>query len=160
MTGPRRDRDQRGRARNARPRDAYGRPLPRDVVGVEGIPDDLVLPPAEALGAAQALLDEGRPFAAHEVLEGAWKTAPEEHRALWQGLAQVAVGLTHLQRGNRVGAARLLRRGAARVLPYAGQAPHDIDASGVAAFAERAAGGLEAEDTGTGPALPELRLRR
>ena len=36
-------------------------------------------------------------------------------RKLWQGLAQLCVGLTHLQRGNRVGAARLMRRGAGRL---------------------------------------------
>jgi len=63
-----RDRDAAGRARNARPRDGLGRPLPRGAAGDERIPDDLVLPPAQALGLAQQLLDEGRPFHAHEVL--------------------------------------------------------------------------------------------
>ena len=40
---------------------------------------------------------------------------PAQERLLWQGLAQVCVGLTHLQRGNPVGGARLLRRGADRL---------------------------------------------
>jgi len=40
---------------------------------------------------------------------------PDDERALWQGLAQICVGLTHLQRGNLVGAGRLLRRGAGRL---------------------------------------------
>ncbi len=62
-----RDRDAAGRARNARPRDGLGRPLPRGAAGDERIPDDLVLPPPEALRLAQQLLDEGRPFHAHEV---------------------------------------------------------------------------------------------
>ena len=33
MTGQARDRDPAGRPRNARPRDAFGRPLPRAVAG-------------------------------------------------------------------------------------------------------------------------------
>ncbi|MGZ4594906.1 MAG: DUF309 domain-containing protein, partial [Actinomycetes bacterium] len=85
---PARDRDVRGRALNARPRDGLGRPLPRGSEGVERVPEDLVLPPLESLAEAQRLLDAGRPFHAHEVLEGTWKAAPEAERDLWQGLAQ------------------------------------------------------------------------
>lgn len=136
--GPGRDRDQAGRPRNSRPRDALGRPLPRGETGAERVPEDLSLPPADALGLAQHLLDSGRPFGAHEVLEASWKQAPQPERELWRGLAQVAVGLTHVQRGNARGAVALLRRGADRVSGYAGTAPHGIDAAGVA----RAAGGL------------------
>jgi hypothetical protein len=40
------------------------------------------------------------PFAAHEVLEARWKAGPDEERDLWQGLAQICVGLTHAARGN------------------------------------------------------------
>ena len=69
--------------------------------------------PAETLAEAQRLLDAGRPFHAHEVLEDAWKTGPAEQRDLWRGLAQLAVGLTHAARGNRAGARTLLHRGAA-----------------------------------------------
>jgi len=121
MTSPdvNRERDQTGRPRNARPRDELGRPLPRGDSGVVGIPDDLVLTPQESLTEAQRLLDEGRPFHAHEVLEAAWKSAPDAERDLWQGLAQLAVGLTHALRGNTVGAATLLRRGADRISGYA-----------------------------------------
>jgi len=73
---------------------------------------------------ARRLVQEGRPFAAHEVLEARWKAGPDEERDLWQGLAQVCVGLTHAARGNSVGAARLLERGAARVEEYeAGHGP-------------------------------------
>ncbi len=98
MTG--RDRDPAGRARNNRPRDGLGRPLLHDAEGVERVPDDLVLPPEESLVEAQRLIDAGRPFHAHEVLEGTWKAAPDAERDLWQGLAQLAVGLTHRARGN------------------------------------------------------------
>ncbi len=132
--GPRRDRDETGRARNARPRDGLGRPLPRDSGGVERVPDDLVLPPADSLAEAQRLLDEGRPFHAHEVLEGTWKAAPPHERDLWQGLAQLAVGLTHLARGNATGGQRLLRRGAARIEPYADDPPYGVDVAGLLAF--------------------------
>ena len=82
-----RDRDAAGRARNARPRDALGRPLPRGATGDKRIPDDLALPPTQALRLAQELLDSDRPFHAHEVLEASWKSAPAAERELWQGLA-------------------------------------------------------------------------
>ena len=59
------------------------------------------------------------PFHAHEVFEDAWKSGPESERALWRGLAQLAVGLTHAARGNRTGGARLLRRGAGAVEEWA-----------------------------------------
>jgi uncharacterized protein len=140
-----RDRDAAGRARNARPRDALGRPLPRGAAGDERIPDDLTLPPAQALGLAQQLLDEGRPFHAHEVLEASWKAAPPAERDLWQGLAQIAVGLTHARRGNAHGAAALLRRGADRVAGHAGSAPHDIDAAAIGQAAREMAARIETE---------------
>lgn len=140
---PGRDRDRTGRPRNARPRDALGRPLPRGAAGEERIPDELSLPPAQALALAQRLLDTGRPFHAHEVLEASWKDAPPPDRDLWQGLAQLAVGLTHAGRGNAAGAVALLRRGGRRVAGYAGAAPHGIDAAGIARDAENLAAGIE-----------------
>jgi hypothetical protein len=154
--GRARDRDPAGRPRNARPRDALGRPLPRGAAGEERVPDDLSVPPAEALRLAQRLLDTDRPFHAHEVLEASWKTAPPAERELWRGLAQIAVGLTHARRGNAQGASALLRRGGLRVGEYAGGAPHGIDAGGIArqatGLADRIdAGGLAAaarEDAG------------
>ena len=86
-----RDRDESGRPRSTRPRDALGRPLPHGSEGVLRIPDDLELPPAETLAYAQDLLDRGLAFNAHEVLEAAWKNGPDDERMLWQGLAQLAV---------------------------------------------------------------------
>ena len=79
------------------------------------MPEDLQLTPAEAVRLAQRLIDDGRPFHAHEVLEATWKSSPADQRALWKGLAQIAVGLTHARRGNSRGAVSLLRRGAAAV---------------------------------------------
>jgi uncharacterized protein len=121
-----RDRDPSGRPRNSRPRDALGRPLRRGAAGEPAIPDVPALPPSAALAEAQRLIDAGRPFHAHEVLEAAWKAAPAPERGLWQGLAQLAVGLTHARRGNAKGAVVLLRRGADRIRPY-GPAPAPDD---------------------------------
>ncbi|MYS16668.1 DUF309 domain-containing protein, partial [Streptomyces sp. SID4982] len=67
-----RDRDPEGRARNARPRDGLGRPLPYGTDGVERQPEGVVRSPDETLAEAQELLDGGKPFHAHEVFEDAW----------------------------------------------------------------------------------------
>jgi hypothetical protein len=133
---PARDRDPAGRPRNARPRDELGRPLGRGAAGGPPPPDEPALAPDAALDLAQELIDSGRAFRAHEVLEASWKAAPAAERDLWQGLAQVAVGLTHAQRGNARGAAALLRRGGQRVAGYAdGPPPHAVEAAQVARFA-------------------------
>lgn len=138
-----RDRDAQGRARSARPRDGLGRPLPHGTPGVGRIDEDLVLTPQESLQQAQELLDDGRPFHAHEVLEGAWKTAPSAQRALWKGLAQLAVGLTHLRRGNATGATALLRRAAEHIRPYGQHPPHSIAVEELADFAAETAETIE-----------------
>ena len=136
MNTPRaRDRDAAGRARNARPRDELGRPLPRSAAqDVQRIPDDLVISPTEAAKLGGRLLAEGRPFHAHEVFEAAWKSIPGPERELWRGLAQIAVGLTHARRGNARGAVALLRRGAGHVAKVT-DAPGEVDADFVAAQA-------------------------
>ncbi|TKJ30750.1 DUF309 domain-containing protein [Blastococcus sp. CCUG 61487] len=151
-----RDRDAEGRARNARPRDALGRPLPHGAQGEPRAPEGIVREPAVALAEAQELLDAGRPFHAHEVLEDAWKSSVPEERQLWRGLAQLAVGLTHAARGNAQGARTLLGRGAGNVEPYAGTSPHGIDVAGLVAWAR-----VLAADPGTvrdaAQAAPRLR---
>jgi hypothetical protein len=106
-----RDRDAQGRARNARPRDGLGRPLPYGATGVPELPEDLDPSPAAVVDLAQTLLDDGLPFQAHEALEVAWKAAPEPQRPAWQGLAQLAVAVTHARRGNLAGARVLAARG-------------------------------------------------
>ena len=130
-----RDRDESGRPRSDRPRDALGRPLPQGSEGIPRIPDDLELPPAETLAFAQDLLDRGLAFNAHEVLEAAWKRGPDDEKTLWQALAQLAVGITHVQRGNVKGAITVLRRASGRfALDEA--APYDIDVAGLADYAD------------------------
>ncbi len=124
---PGRDRDDAGRARNARPRDALGRPLPYGSPDTARQPEGVVRTPAETLAEAQRLLDRRLPFHAHEVFEDAWKSSGgAADRALWKGMAQWAVGLTHLARGNRRGAATLLTRGRDAIAVFEGD-PHGID---------------------------------
>jgi hypothetical protein len=158
---PARDRDPAGRPRNARPRDELGRPLGRSAAGEPPPPDEPALAPDAALDLAQELIDSGRAFRAHEVLEASWKAAPPGERDLWQGLAQVAVGLTHAQRGNARGAAALLRRGGQRVAGYAGgPAPHAVEAAQVARFAADLADLIERDGlTAATPATLRVSLR-
>ncbi|MFB7455095.1 DUF309 domain-containing protein [Streptomyces sp. NPDC056188] len=147
-----RDRDGEGRARSARPRDGLGRPLPYGADGVPRQPEGVVRTPPETVAEAQALLEAGKPFHAHEVFEDAWKSGPQGERALWRGLAQLAVGLTHAARGNVTGGARLLRRGAGAVEEWVAdtgeRTPYGMDASGVVAWARKLADGVESGAAG------------
>ena len=112
---------------------------------------------------------------AHEVLEGAWKSCPSGERLLWQGLAQLAVGITHVQRGNSTGALTLLERAAERIGDGAGiatggsagagegrgtpPAPHGIDAPGLIAYAQQLSADLHSGATPTPEQLaPRLRV--
>ncbi|MEU5084912.1 MULTISPECIES: DUF309 domain-containing protein [Streptomyces] len=150
-----RDRDTAGRARNARPRDGLGRPLPYGAEGVPRQPEGVLRAPQETVGEAQALLAAGRPFHAHEVFEDAWKSGPREERPLWRGLAQLAVGLTHAARGNAVGGSRLLRRGAGAVEEWAaGQGedrPYGLDLPGLTRWARELAGRVERDSAPVDP---------
>ncbi|WP_394428769.1 DUF309 domain-containing protein [Streptomyces sp. SGAir0957] len=152
-----RDRDDEGRARNARPRDGLGRPLPYGSPGVDRQPEGVVRTPAETVTEAQALLDAGRPFHAHEVFEDAWKSGPPAERALWRAMAQLAVGLTHAARGNAKGGARLLRRGAEGLETWDGEAPGDLDTAAVVDWARHLAtqvdGGTPVEASASAPRL-------
>ncbi|MEV8531782.1 DUF309 domain-containing protein [Streptomyces sp. NPDC051211] len=150
-----RDRDAEGRARSARPRDGLGRPLPYGEAGVERQPEGVVREPAETVREAQRLLDAGMPFHAHEVFEDAWKSGPQAQAALWRGLAQLAVGLTHAARGNTVGGSRLLRRGAAGIEGLGGS--YGIDVPGLVRWAgelaDRVAAGERIDAAAESPRL-------
>lgn len=90
------------------------------------MPDELELGPEETIVEARRLLDADRPFHAHEVLEAYWKACPERERLLWRGLAQLAVGVTHLRRGNEKGAQALFGRACAVLETYTGPR-HGLD---------------------------------
>jgi hypothetical protein len=149
-----RDRDEFGRPRSIRPRDALGRPLPQGSEGVPRIPDDLELPPAETVAYAQDLLDRGLAFNAHEVLEAAWKNGPDDEKTLWQALAQLAVGVTHVQRGNVKGAITVLRRASAGLAQNPNPAPHAIDVAGLVHYAD-----VLIDDLAANAAITPERLR-
>ncbi|MEV7550153.1 DUF309 domain-containing protein [Amycolatopsis sp. NPDC089917] len=150
-----RDRDEDGRARNARPRDGLGRPLPYGADGVERQPEGIERSPEDTIAEAQRLLDAGRPFHAHEVFEDAWKATDGPERELWRGLAQLAVGLTHAARGNGNGAASLLERGAGTIEPFREARPHGIDVPGLQAWAREMADEVKVR-VRVEPAAPRL----
>ena len=91
--------------------------MPYGSVGVEPVSEE-PLPPAATISYAHELLIKGRPFSAHEVYEARWKAGPDSERELWQGLAQLCVGITHAERGNRIGALRLVGRARRRLETY------------------------------------------
>ena len=154
-----RDRRDDGRPEQGRPRDRTGRPLPYGTTGIALIEpaDPTTVEEAVALGVAR--WDEQRYFEAHELLEHAWKLGPEADRDLWKGVIQVAVAGVHLQRGNRIGARRLLDRALERL---AGQpaARRGIDVAALrriaaAARAQLDAGEVPAADWGPFPVRPD-----
>ncbi|MGH8898941.1 MAG: DUF309 domain-containing protein [Egibacteraceae bacterium] len=138
---PERDRNAEGRAENTRPRDRFGRPLPRgsiDELADKLEPGKAVESVAAALEVAVALFDARRFFEAHEFLEWIWKCdeVPPGDREFWKGVTQVAVGLTHTQRGNAKGAVTLLERACRYLAPY--PSPYyGIDRDALSAAAQR-----------------------
>jgi hypothetical protein len=158
--------------------------LPYGSPDVPRAPEGITRTPEETITQAQQLLDDGLPFHAHEVFEDAWKTAgtsgaapartaPDEStndlssaaadRGLWKGLAQLAVGLTHLARGNNNrGAQTLLRRGATAISPYRQQPPYGLDISGIVSWATELADRLGSDDEPSGGSIswtaPRLRV--
>jgi predicted metal-dependent hydrolase len=73
-----------------------------------------------------ALIRGGEFFAAHEVLEDAWREAPPAERDFLQGLVHVAVAWYQAGRGNRVGCERQLAKALRRLAPY-GPAHRGVD---------------------------------
>lgn len=109
-------------------------------------PEGRDLTPAQALAEADRLLAADLPFQAHEVFEDMWKQRRAEDAAdtaMWQGLAQVCVGLTHLQRGNRSGAVTLLRRGAENLTEFVDAPGTGVPVGAVVAWAFATATAVE-----------------
>lgn len=136
-----RDRNEAGRAENQRPRDRFGAPLPRDAedeMAERVEPADVVTTVDEALQRGIALFDEQRFFEAHEFFEWIWKSGliDDAERTFWKGVAQVAVGYVHTQRGNASGARTLLERGATHVRQGYPDRFRGVDAARLAADAD------------------------
>ena len=87
----------------------------------------------------------------------AWKSSPDDERPLWQGLTQLAVGITHVQRGNLSGATTLLRRGSGRSGEVDHPTPYSVDIDGLvgwaAALVDELAAGAEISPPRLRPAL-------
>lgn len=139
---------------NARPRDALGRPLARGLENAAEPVPQRIRTPEEALDAAQDYVDRELPFQAHEVLEDQWKASEPPWRDLWQGLAQLAVALTHQRRGNLPGATSVSARAVERLEPYAASAPYGVDVAALVAWCRA----LAAAPGGEVP-VPVLRRR-
>lgn len=145
---PARDRRIDGRPEQARPRDRTGRPLPYGTTGVATVEAAEPATVEEALALGVRRWDEQRYFEAHELLEHAWKHAQGDDRELWKGVIQVAVAAVHLQRGNPVGARRLLDRALGRLAPLP-EVHRGVDLARLRAVADRA---REALGRGESPA--------
>src|SRR5438067_4067521 len=149
-----RDRDRAGRPKNARPRDVLGRPLPRgaeNAITEEELPDD----PDRLLDIGIEHFNARRFFQAHETWETAWHPSPADERDFWQGVAQVAVGFTHYQRGNPKGSVTLLQRGARKIAKY-GEVYRGVPVAALAASARKAAAAIERAGTTTPIELPTI----
>lgn len=159
---PNRDRNEEGKPENARPRDRFGAPLPRDSVDElahREEPEDVVESLGEALDRAVELFDAERFFEAHEFLEYVWKSPEVEDadRDFWKGVTQVAVGCCHVQRGNATGAATLLERATGYMRPYPATY-QGVDAAELGARALRLVETVELE--GPGPDRKFFRFPR
>ncbi len=121
-----------------RPRDELGRPLPRHEPDRLPLPDFDRLSFAENNRLAMLYFAGAQYFAAHEAWETCWKQSGDSPDAVgFKGLAQLAAGYVHLQRGNPHGAGVLLRRALGRL---GGCAPdwQGLDLAGMIAGAKQA----------------------
>jgi uncharacterized protein len=158
MTDRKRDRDEEGRPKNQRPRDSLGRPLPR---GEQGDPSLQVEPegtPAELMAQGVEHFNRGNYFQAHEAWETAWHDSAEDDRDFWQGITQIAVGLTHRGRGNLHGAKTLLERGIGRASKY-GDVHLDLEVGALVAQAREILAKIEAEGLEAEIGTPRAAMR-
>jgi hypothetical protein len=112
--------------REPRPRDRFGRPLPRGSRNelADSGPEPALRSVAELRRLGISLFDDRRFFEAHELFESIWKSddVDECDRPFWKAVTQIAVGCCHVQRGNARGALALLERGAGLLQGYG--SPH------------------------------------
>lgn len=120
-----------------RPRDRLGRPLPAGSPHAVTGPDlGAVTTDELAWRIGLRYVEQGLPFHAHEVFEQRWRTCPDGERAAWQALAQWGAALTHLARGNPVGASSVGAAAAER-LACADEIPSCVDVAMVASSLAR-----------------------
>ena len=93
---------------------------------------------SELLAEGLELIRGGEYFAAHEVLEDAWRAAAPDERDFFQGLVHVAVAWYQAGRGNRNGCERQLEKATRRLGPYAPE-HHAVDVETILGQVDRAA---------------------
>jgi uncharacterized protein len=137
--------------------------LPRDGLGrlrAPGEPDamahlrglaDRLDGPEDAFARGAALFDAQRYFEAYVHFTAAWKL---DRPAGYRGLAMVAGGLCHVQRGNLRGARTVIAKGREELR---GTTPPGVD---VPALLHRIDAVLDALDAGEEPGLPVLPVSR
>ncbi len=64
------------------------------------------------------LFNQAAFFECHEMLEDAWRVAPEPERKFLQGLIQTAVAFHHYSKGNPAGTRSLLKRALRNLAGY------------------------------------------
>jgi predicted metal-dependent hydrolase len=110
----------------------------------------------DALAAGLRCYESGEYFEAHEHWEGVWLKCAEPDKTFLQALIQVSAAFHHLDRGNRVGTASLLRASLRRLenfpVEYGGVAVEELRASMRAWLAA-----LDAAETRPQMALPKIR---
>ncbi len=90
-------------------------------------------------------------FETHEHWESVWLRAAEPEKTFLQALIQIAAAFHHLERGNRLGAASLLRAAQRRLHPY----PAAFGELDVEAIRQSVCAWLSALDAGEAvPVLP------
>jgi predicted metal-dependent hydrolase len=103
------------------------------------------------------LFNEGRYFEAHEVLEDAWRVAPEGHKKFLQGLTQLAVAFHHHSTGNLAGCRSVMARAIRNISAY----PDGLLSMRTAEIVEGVAPCQQALDENKPlPALPKLQIHR
>lgn len=142
-----------------RPRDRYGRPLPwgaRDELPGRKERTPRPATAATTFDAAVARFDAERFFEAHEHFLHLWRWhADPQDRGFWQGVAQVATGCVHIQRGNAAGARRLLARAEHNLAGY--PSPHrGVDTGALTRAARGLAARVAVEGAHPGLAFPRF----
>lgn len=94
-------------------------------------------------------------FESHETWEVIWLAATEPDKTFLQGIVQVAAAFHHFQRGNRAGAASLLRQGVNKLKTFPTDY-HNIRLESLRRSARRWLAALEAGESPDAESLPRI----
>ncbi|MFD4179697.1 DUF309 domain-containing protein [Rhodococcus sp. NPDC058514] len=113
-----------------------------------------------AITESQRLMDHGDPARARDLLEAESAIAPPGELELWQGLTQLAEGLSRAVRGEREAATQALRQGRDLISAYEDGPPHALDVAGLRVWSAHLVDELAVttRDPGWVPPVPRLRM--